>query len=57
MFLTLIPCKRGLTWQHSEEGAAEAVAHGVGTQANVHASVLLFGAGNEQLVEVGAVGS
>lgn len=45
----------GLTWQHSEEGAAEAVAHGVGTQADVHASVLLLGSRDEQLVEVGTV--
>lgn len=48
---------RGLTWQDGEEGAAEAVAHGVGPQADVHPRVLLLGAGDEQLVEVGAVGS
>lgn len=41
---------------HSEEGAAEAVAHGVGSEADVHAGVVLPGAGDEQLVEVGAVG-
>lgn len=41
---------------YSEEGTAEAVAHGVGTQADVHASILLLGASNEQLVEVGAIG-
>lgn len=44
------------TWQHGEEGAAEAVAHGVGTQADVHARIVLACTGDEQLVEVGAVG-
>lgn len=47
----------GLTWQDGEEGAAEAVAHGVGAQADVHARILLLRPGDEQLVEVGAVGS
>lgn len=42
-------------WQNGEEGAAEAVAHGVGAQADVHARVLLLGTGDEQLVEVGAI--
>lgn len=46
----------GPTWQHGEEGTAEAVAHGVGAQADVHAGVVLLGPGDEQLVEVGAVG-
>lgn len=44
------------TWQHSEEGASEAVAHGVGTQADVHACVILAGPCDEQFVEVGAIG-
>lgn len=43
------------TRQDSEEGTAEAVAHSVGPQADVHACILLLGTGNEQLVEVGAV--
>lgn len=46
----------GLTWKDGEEGAAEAVSHGVGPQADVHARVLLLGPGDEKLVEVGAVG-
>ena len=45
----------GITWQNGEEGAAEAVAHGVGAQTDVHARVLLLGTGDEQLVEVGAI--
>lgn len=36
-----------LTRQHSKEGTAEAVAHGIGPQADVHASVLLFGSSDE----------
>lgn len=44
------------TRQDSEEGTAEAVAHSVGAQADVHAGVFFLGTGNEQLVEVGAVG-
>lgn len=47
----------GLTWQDGEEGAAEAVAHGISAQADVHARILLLRPGDEQLVEVGAVGS
>ena len=44
------------TWQDGEIGAAVAVSHSVGPEADVHARVLLFGPADEQLVEVGAVG-
>lgn len=46
---------RAPTSEHGEEGAAEAVAHGVGAQAYVHARVVRPRARHQQLVEVGAV--
>lgn len=44
-----------LTWQHSKVSTAKAVAHSVGSQADVYASILIAGLDNSQLVEVGAV--
>lgn len=44
-----------LTWKHSEVGTPEAVAHSVGSHADVHASIFLLGSGYQQLVEVRAI--
>lgn len=44
-----------LTWQHGQVGAPEAVAHGIGSQTDVHAGIFLFGSGYQQLVEVRSV--
>lgn len=44
-----------LTWQDREKSAAEAVAHGVCPEANVHPCILLLGSSNHQFVQVGTI--
>lgn len=41
-----------LTWKHSEVGTPEAVAHSVGSHADIHAGIFLLGSGYQKLVEV-----
>lgn len=46
-----------LTWQHCQVGTPEAVAHGISSQANIHARIFLLGSGYQELVEIRSVGT